>query len=191
MDGMSYNDSDILTKERMKRMVLALSISYGHLRIGEKEVGQLMAHWDKKDLMEMIGFIADVYQVPRSLVKIALGRRSEALNGDAHAEVRVGFRGEKHRISHTQTPKQILAGKCETFVYSIVHEMSHIRLHTDRHELRESEVATDLLCLVLGFDGFYKALRREYVLGRVGYIPFQITGAVYAEVEQHAGVLYL
>lgn len=188
---MSYNDSDVLTAKRLKNIVLELSISYGHLRIDEKEVGKLIALWDQKDLIEIVATIADIYKVPRASVKIALGRRSELKEKDAYAEVRVGFRGEAHRISHTQNRQQILAGTCEMFVYSIGHEMAHIRLHTDRHQWRQSEVATDLLCLVLGFEGFYKALRKEYMLGRVGYIPAHMTKAVYAEIDKRAHVLYL
>jgi hypothetical protein len=46
--------------------------------------------------------------------------------------------------------------KYETFVYTILHEMSHILLHTMRHRLKESEEATDILVMMHGFTNIMR-----------------------------------
>lgn len=192
MQGASYNDTDILNEHRMKQMVLSLSISYSHLQINERCIGKLMKLWEQKALKEIIGLIADSYRVPRSSIRIALGRKTTMTSaGQARAEVSVGFGGAKHELAHSQTPEQILAGDCDVFVYSIAHELAHVRLHTDNHEWRQSEVATDLLCLVLGFDGFYQAIHRKYPWGKIGYIPAAMTSSVFTEIDARTGILYI
>jgi hypothetical protein len=46
--------------------------------------------------------------------------------------------------------------KYETFVYTLAHEMSHILLHSIKHRLKDSEEATDILPMLLGFSNIMK-----------------------------------
>lgn len=54
----------------------------------------------------------------------------------------------------------------ETFIYTLAHELSHAVLHSIRHSLKESEEATDLLVIIMGFgDIMEKGIKDERKAG--------------------------
>ncbi len=54
----------------------------------------------------------------------------------------------------------------EAFVYLVAHELSHIVLHSIRHRLKQSEIATDICAIILGYGD---VMRKGRVLaGNVG-----------------------
>jgi hypothetical protein len=57
----------------------------------------------------------------------------------------------------------------ETFAYVVSHQMAHIVLHASHHQLRHSEVATDLLAMVTGFIDVAKIGRKNHTYS-LGYL---------------------
>lgn len=64
----------------------------------------------------------------------------------------------------------------ETFIYTLSHELSHALLFSMRHPLKESEEATDLLVLIMGFGNIMrKGIKDERKTGhyaRDGFTQF-------------------
>lgn len=59
--------------------------------------------------------------------------------------------------------------KFESFATVMAHEMSHIVLHTIRHELKGSEIATDLCAMTQGFYEIFRFGRKTF-RGQYGYL---------------------
>jgi hypothetical protein len=57
----------------------------------------------------------------------------------------------------------------ETFAKCVGHEMAHIVLFATRHQLKESEIATDLAAMVLGFSEIFRKGRKS-ACKRFGYL---------------------
>jgi hypothetical protein len=57
----------------------------------------------------------------------------------------------------------------ETFAKCVGHEMAHIVLYATRHQLKGSEIATDLTAMILGFSEIYRKGRRSFH-SRFGYL---------------------
>ncbi len=64
----------------------------------------------------------------------------------------------------------------ESIIYGIAHELCHILLYALRHELKDSEEATDLTAMMLGYRHFYR-FGYEYSkidnIRPVGYLSFE------------------
>ena len=63
----------------------------------------------------------------------------------------------------------MLKERLGTFVYAIAHELLHIVLRALDHKLRNSETATDLAVMVLGFSEVVKFGRKGRVWGNQQY----------------------
>ena len=83
-------------------------------------------------------------------------------------------------------------GTFEEFIYAVAHEMSHVRLITDGHALKESEVATDILVLVMGFESQYVDVQNALAFyEKLGYIDKALINVVIHEVLKRRQVIYL
>jgi hypothetical protein len=67
---------------------------------------------------------------------------------------------------------------CEAFMCGVGHEMSHIILYSLYNEYRESEVATDILAMMMGFSEIGKSGS-----GEVGYLKREEFNAVYKAIQ--------
>jgi hypothetical protein len=61
-----------------------------------------------------------------------------------------------------QVPKRLLFLPFEVFIVTIAHEMAHVLLFSLYSPLRKSEVATDLLTMVFGFDELMRICREQH-----------------------------
>jgi len=57
----------------------------------------------------------------------------------------------------------------ETFAYVVSHQMAHIVLYASHHQLRHSEVATDLLAMISGFIDVARIGRKNHTYN-LGYL---------------------
>ncbi len=74
------------------------------------------------------------------------------------------------------------------FVASIAHELSHVVLHSTRHALYRSEVATDLCALVFGFHPFIS--KGRIILTRINANNIREARAGYLDDEQFMHAVY-
>jgi hypothetical protein len=70
----------------------------------------------------------------------------------------------------------LLNAPFETFAYVVSHQMAHVILHATHHQLRYSEMATDLLAMISGFIDVAKIGRKNhnYSLGYLDDYQFLI-----------------
>jgi len=100
-------------------------------------------------------------------------RKALALVGDPSEVPMYGTKQFKRFKINLYVRKYILNNAFETFVYAVAHEFAHVVLYSVRHKLKESDVATDLLVICLGFGDIMKVGREFNSKGRsfsVGYL---------------------
>jgi len=69
--------------------------------------------------------------------------------------------------------------KIETFISIMAHELSHVILHSLRNQYRDSEIATDILAMILGFSGIIENGRKittEYTVFNVKHTEIKRFG---------------
>ena len=67
-------------------------------------------------------------------------------------------------VNHVEIRESVMKN-FHTFIAAMVHELCHLVLHSSYHELRESEVATDLCVLIMGFGEVYRKAKHYHDLG--------------------------
>lgn len=184
------NDSHALTVHHIDDYVRQLAVSYAHLRVTDRKIGEIVFAWEAKDLKRIVRLIAEVYRIPTAHIRVAFGRQTSAV--DVPAEISILLPHGPHYLSFRDRAERIFGGGCSLFVHMVAHEMSHVRLIGDNHPLRVSEVATDLLPLVLGFDRPFVEMQDQFRFYRqAGYIPKHLIREVLASIERYGPVIYL
>jgi hypothetical protein len=74
----------------------------------------------------------------------------------------------------------------ETFAKCVGHEMAHIVLYATRHQLKGSEIATDLTAMILGFSEIYRKGRKS-AYGRFGYLDDEQFALAYRTIQKKRG----
>lgn len=74
----------------------------------------------------------------------------------------------------------------ETFAKCVGHEMAHIVLYATRHQLKGSEIATDLMAMTLGFSEIYRKGRRSFH-SRFGYLDDEQFVLAYRTIRKKRG----
>jgi hypothetical protein len=77
-------------------------------------------------------------------------------------------------------------GSFEQFAAVIGHQMAHILLHATFHPLRRSEVATDLLAMVMGFHAIIHGANIQSS-GKIGYLHEDVCSFAFGLINKRLG----
>lgn len=175
-------DTQYFTSRSVRGCVARLMASYVHFRASEKELRAVEAAWNARNLKGVIQAIATIYDIPWNIIHVSFNDQ-KVQNKDL-AKTRTRIPHGPHRIYYRFSREEVFRRGYALFVFMTAHEMAHVRMRTDRHPLAVSEVSTDILTLVMGFDTVYTDLQSSLsVTEKCGYLPKELISLVLSEVK--------
>ena len=81
---------------------------------------------------------------------------------------------------------RVKEGSFEQFAFVIGHQMAHILLHATFHPLRRSEVATDLLAMVMGLHAIIRGANIQSS-GKIGYLHEEVCSFAFSVLSKRLG----
>jgi hypothetical protein len=183
----------ILSETEIESMVIDLCIKYSHKRCNNLVVEKILKVWNQKDLMRVISEIGGVFGVSLLQMRVTFdgGYFFDPVNECAsQARIEISHPFKKHHLIYKHSKMELFRGGLPIFVFMTAHEMAHIRLHTDNHPLRLSEPATDIMALVMGFDGAFESIINENY-DQFGYLARRQIPFVLAQVRERVNVTYI
>ncbi|MFC1637903.1 hypothetical protein ACFL2R_00620 [Patescibacteria group bacterium] len=144
-----------LTNREVSNIFSELVRSFGFRNLGKDDWDQMADFYEKGDYSECAWFIMRLFGI-KAFVSIYAIEKWSRKKSKAYVRVNdtvphfdsLEFEGEEFEIFVSKSSLEL---SLETFVYIIGHELAHIFLYAQNHELRESEIATDILLICFGF----------------------------------------
>lgn len=190
MVSFGVNDMHLITYQQVPDIVRPLCVSYARLRprflTSESRIKREL---DNGDLDGAVQLLLDVFDIPDQLFQ-KIGYNAAHLPAHTLAAIRMYHTASDDRLVcanliFSKSKAQVLQTPRRQLIQTLAHELAHARMYHDRHVLRESEFATDVLALlVTGSAGDYDPIY-------AGYIRKGLYQTVLRSLHTYGEVVYL
>lgn len=155
-----------MRKALIEECVQKLSVSLGGVKPPIPE-NELRRFYEKNDLTGMIKTIARLLRLQNPIIirdiTEEMKRNKDALIKLIASVTIPGSMAPYGTRAFGVMPIELFFNRAylkiapfEGIVFTIAHELCHVILHSIGHELKKSEMATDLAAMILGFRNFYR-----------------------------------
>ena len=196
MADYAIDDTYTVTETEVAGIVRTLCISYSSIRRSFlAKYSEIHNSLEKGDTTETARLMGSVFNLPSNfLKKVGYSATIEEV-----ASVQLSFKGPEglngtpfECILLFRNSKSSLCKKSQPFIlHAIAHELSHARLILDRHTLRHSEFATDVLAVIATGTPeryFGSVVKPGH---RCGYIRPELYKVLFVNLLKHVSTIYL
>ncbi len=189
----AVNDSASIEHKDVEAIVRKLCVSYADVRRSFlQRSSKITKAIETNDVTEAVRLMVKVYRLPPKFLR----RVGYSAKMQPPAALHTQFDPIRQQplsgVMYFQASKQSL-GKEPTYrlVHIIAHELAHARMQFDRHSLKRSEFATDVLAVLVSGDsaGYQNAMVRSDV--QYGYIRRDLLQEVFRCLNRYSAAVYL
>ncbi len=190
------NDRFTMTRTEVGQVTRKICVSYARLRRSFFAVyPEITKTMEGGDLSRVIEQLLQVFEIPAGLCT-PVEYSSKDVSQNCLAEFRGMFRARDKKLVSARLlfaagKQEILSMPEYRVLHMIAHEVSHIRLLLDQHELALSEFATDVLAtLVIGdAKGYLEHMAAGGMI--IGYVRPDLYDDFFRALARYSDVIYV